>query len=273
MGYRALAKYPNRLKFFVWGALGLLPMACSPKVWVQPVSISPAQPQAVSTATPPPLNERQLLGQQKPPGLVYDLQTAQRALPDVMEAYQKLKAKAAQDGWSLVLVSGYRSYWAQVVIWNSRYDEIVLADPKATEKERVQGVLEYVDLPGLSRHHWGTELDISEKSLRGQLFHIAPDLPERVKAFYGWMEVNAPSFGFCKTYRGGAGAIHDEPWHWSYLPFSCVYQEQFKSITDFKSIKQKMVKGSDYILTHFDEIYRWQAKSVDASCGCEKNQP
>ena len=264
MGFPAFTPRPFVPRLLLL-TLGLLPWACAPWVLVAPVSLSPSTP---SSSTPPVLTERQLLGLQRPDEVTVDPQSGQGALPGVMEAYQRLKAKAAQDGWTLVLVSGHRSFWTQVVIWNSRYDEIAKADPQSTEKQRVQGVMEYVDLPGLSRHHWGTELDISEKSLRGQLFHVTPDLPQRVKDFYQWMEVNAPAFGFCKTYRGGAGAIHDEPWHWSYLPFSCLYQKQFQTIRDFTPIQQQMVKGSGYILRHFSQIYRWQAQSVDPSCGC-----
>jgi hypothetical protein len=128
----------------------------------------------------------------------------------------------------------------------------------------------YTDLPGLSRHHWGTDLDISEKSLRGRLFHNTPSLPQKVKDFYQWMDENAPLFGFCRTYKGRSGGIiHDEPWHWSYTPFSRFYEMQMKKITDFSIIKQKRVKGSDYILRHFNEIYHWQSQSVDRDCEAE----
>jgi len=184
----------------------------------------------------------------------------------VIEAYEQLKQRAAQNGWHLILVSGYRSYWHQVQVWNDRYHE-VSPDDKLPEEQRLRAVMAYVDLPGLSRHQWGTELDISEESLRGQLLHRSDDLPQRIQDFYDWMDKNAPDFGFCRTYKGMAGLIQDEPWHWSYRPYSRVYNSQLLAVKDFSLIQQDKVRGSDYILKHFSVIYRGLEKSVDPACG------
>ncbi|MGH7739626.1 MAG: D-alanyl-D-alanine carboxypeptidase family protein [bacterium] len=262
-----------------WGVLllliGAVPLACAPKpilrtqppapkaVVLAAPSVSPTP--APAPAEPPTMTKAQLLGFRDPPDMATDPESGKRAQAAVIAAYEKLRVKALENGWHLILVSGYRSYWHQVRLWNERYHK-VSPDDKMTTDQRVRAIMDYVDLPGLSRHHWGTELDISEESLRGQLLHRSPDLPQRVKDFYAWMADNAPLFGFCRTYKGTGGFIQDEPWHWSYQPYSRVYTAQFESIHDFRIIEQKSVLGSDYVLKHFPEIYQGLENSVDPAC-------
>jgi LAS superfamily LD-carboxypeptidase LdcB len=258
---------------FTLALAGTLPWACAPKVLVRqtPASYTAAVAQPAATAIPeaalepPALSTGQLLGFRQPPHLAADPDSGKMAQAAVIAAYEKLKESAAQQGWHLILVSGYRSYWHQVQIWNDRYRD-VSPDGQMPVGQRLRAVMAYVDLPGLSRHQWGTELDISEESLRGQLLHQSDDLPQRIKDFYKWMDENAPAFGFCRTYKGGKGLIQDEPWHWSYQPYSKVYSAQMESIQDFSLIQQDKVQGSAYILKHFQAIYKGLEKSVDPEC-------
>lgn len=214
---------------------------------------------------PPSLTDEQLMGLKIPHGLIQDSESEKYAHKQVMQAFLKLREKAAQDGWNLTLISGYRTFGYQRRIWNRQYKELA-KDNQLTEKELVKGVLTYTALPGLSRHHWGTELDISEKSLRGQLYGGDANPPKKVSDFYHWMEENAPTFGFCKVYKGQSGIINEEPWHWSYRAFSQIYERQFQSIPDFKRILNDKVLGVDYITKHFKQIYEWQMQSVDPTC-------
>ncbi|HET9870637.1 MAG TPA: D-alanyl-D-alanine carboxypeptidase family protein, partial [bacterium] len=103
-------------------------------------------------------------------------------------------------------------------------------------------------------------------SLRGQLVHRSPDMPQRTRDFYQWMDDHAPGFGFCRTYKGGRGFIQDEPWHWSYQPYSRLYTAQMGSLGDIRAILQDKVEGVDYVLRHFPEIYQGLEDSVDPAC-------
>lgn len=209
------------------------------------------------------LTPRQLTGLESPPQLEEDPLSGRVALPEVIEAFKKLRSEARKSGWNLVLVSGYRSFLEQKNLWNSLYDD----QGKETEEEKVRALLRYTSLPGLSRHHWGSELDISEKSLRGQLSADSEDPSPRVMAFYRWMETNAPRFGFCRVYRGESGIITDEHWHWSYFPLAEKIQKQFQALGDLSSLLPlEGVKGKNYLRTHLAQIRLWQAQSVDPAC-------
>ncbi len=220
---------------------------------------SPPPPQ------PPVLTIDQLFGLQRPPDLIRDNDSDQYAQRPVMESFWKLKEKAAQDGWRLILVSGYRSFSHQRHIWN-HFDSLYKKTDNLDEKGRARAVMSLVSVPGLSRHHWGTELDISEASLRGQLVNVHPDTPSKVVQFYDWMEQNAPLFGFCKTYVGKHGAVRDEPWHWSYLPFSRVYQQQFMAIKDFHEIMNDKVFNVGFLMKNFPKILKQEIRSINSEC-------
>ena len=243
--------------------LGCFGGCASPRPLVkQAVMTAPAVP---SFPEPPALSEKELLGLRIPHGLVNDPESGQFALRDVMESYNQLREKAAHDGWHLILVSGYRSFTSQRRVWN-HYDKSFRKMSSLDEKGRVRAIMSTVSVPGLSRHHWGTELDISEETLRGQLVKIQADTPPKVLDFYKWMEQNASTFGFCRVYLGKHGAVMDEPWHWSYFPFSRVYEKQFMEIKDFTKIMDSSVQNVDFLMKNFPWILKKEISSVNTEC-------
>jgi hypothetical protein len=220
-------------------------------------------PTLVPSSAPVTLSPRQLTGQDPPPRLEVDPLSGKAALPEVIQAFKLLRSEAHKAGWQLVLVSGYRSFIAQKNLWNSLYDDT----GKETEEEKSIALLHYTSLPGLSRHHWGSELDISEKSLRGLLLAEADEPSPKVMAFYRWMDFNAPRFGFCRVYRGEAGIITDEHWHWSFYPLAVVFQKQLQALGDLAPLLPlEGIKGESYLKTHLAQIRLWQSQSVDMGC-------
>jgi LAS superfamily LD-carboxypeptidase LdcB len=225
---------------------------------------------ALPSSEAPPLTEKHLLGLRTPHGLITDSESGQFALEEVMEAYFRLREKAARDGWRLILVSGYRSFGSQRRVWN-HYDKSYQKMGSLDVKGRVRAIMSTVSVPGLSRHHWGTELDISEETLRGQLVKIQPDTPQKVLDFYTWMEKNATEFGFCRVYLGKHGAVMDEPWHWSYYPFSRVYEKQLMNIKDFSQIMDIKVANVEYLMKNFPSILKKEIRSVNTECSAGEN--
>ncbi len=246
---------------FIFLSLFLL-SSCAPQK-----SIVKSEPstEASLLPAPPPLTDTQLLGFFHPEGMIQDPESDHYALPEVMRAYWQLKEQAKEDHWRLILVSGYRSFKSQRRIWNNS-DDAHLKKGATDQKKRVEAVMSLASVPGLSRHHWGTELDISEFSLRGQLVNVEPDTPEKVLEFYKWMDNNAPKYGFCKVYLGKGGVVNHEPWHWSYLPFSKTYQKQFMAIKDFKRIFDLNVDDVDYLMKNFNKILSGQKRSINPAC-------
>ena len=87
-----------------------------------------------------------------------------------------------------------------------------------TPKQRQREILTASSAPGISRHHWGTELD---------LFNLNPRKYERGGPYadeYAWMQSHALRFGFFQPFTGpealGEHTYIEERWHWSYYPIA-----------------------------------------------------
>src|SRR4051794_40200825 len=89
--------------------------------------------------------------------------------PEALDAFCDMKADAARGGIEIAIVSSFRDFAAQQRIWDLKYrGERPLYDANGnvrdhaslSEDELVDAILCWSALPGASRHHWGTELDV-----------------------------------------------------------------------------------------------------------------
>ena len=88
---------------------------------------------------------------------------------DCWRALGALRGKAARKGFDLQVASGFRSFDRQLTIWNgkARGERPVHDDEglpvnldRLSPVERVTAILRFSALPGASRHHWGTDVDV-----------------------------------------------------------------------------------------------------------------
>ncbi len=143
-------------------------------------------------------------------------------LRDAYESFQKMWSAAQEDGHEIRIVSATRNFNAQKRIWEQKWTgNTILSDgTKANEIEdsvlRAKKILLYSSMPGTSRHHWGTDIDINH--LNNEWFEKG-----KGKALYAWMTNNAAHYGFCQPYQSkdaGRTGYEEEKWHWSYEPIS-----------------------------------------------------
>ncbi|MBR9805003.1 M15 family metallopeptidase, partial [bacterium] len=92
---------------------------------------------------------------------------------DTLPAFQLLQSRARESGYSLAIVSAYRSYEHQLKIWNAKASgERAVLDASGepidimslTDEQRVPALMKWSALPGASRHHWGTDIDIYDEA-------------------------------------------------------------------------------------------------------------
>ena len=124
----------------------------------------------------------------------------QRLTPDVAARWQAMQAAAAQQGVTLLLVSGFRSVDYQRQIWLR----------KLAAGQTVAQILRVSAPPGYSEHHTGRAIDLT-----------ASGCDTLTEAFEGtqefaWLAAHASVFGFSMPYsrHNRYGFIY-EPWHWS----------------------------------------------------------
>ena len=92
----------------------------------------------------------------------------------------------------------------------------------------IRDVMRTRSMPGFSRHHWGTEIDVLNPD--AQKWANEPPLI-RVAEFLG---AEANRFNFFHPYSGGRGghvsAYQNEPWHISYWPISNSLQADWENL-------------------------------------------
>ena len=157
-------------------------------------------------------------------------------------AFQKMWDAAMADGIKLVIISATRNFDRQKMIWEAKWTGARKIENGANAAEkypdpvtRALKILEYSSMPGTSRHHWGTDIDLND--LDNYTFEAGPGKP-----VYEWLSKNAAQYGFCQPYSPkGADrpeGYNEEKWHWSYMPVA-------EPLTRFaeKNLKNEMISG------------------------------
>ena len=178
---------------------------------------------------------------------------------DTYASFLKMKAEASKENISIELVSAYRSFDKQKQIFENKY-RLFLSEG-LTPLEAINKIIEYSTIPGTSRHHWGTDIDIIDAN--------APR-PESVleeEHFYGngpycklkeWLNINATSFGFYEVYTNNPDrkGFKHEPWHFSYAPISKPMLEEYKRLDLKKVFEEENILGNEYFTNDFINQYR-----------------
>ena len=158
--------------------------------------------------------------------------------PPCAAAFARLRHRAAQAGFDLRAVSGFRSFDWQLAIWNAKargeravHDDAgaILALGEMSPAEQVHAILRYSALPGASRHHWGCDVDVYDAAAVPEDYPVRLT-PEEASAngpfgpLHDWLDVaigdggDAGAEGFYRPYGGDSGGIAPERWHLSYAP-------------------------------------------------------
>ena len=181
-----------------------------------------------------------------------------RLLPEAGKAFIAMREAALEEGIEIEIVSAYRSYERQKFIWNRKFYSN--AYKGISPKENINKIIEYSTLPGTSRHHWGTDIDIidGKKPKEGDLlleekFHEnGPYVRLRE-----WMEKNANRFGFYLPYTDSPKrkGFNYEPWHYSFAPLSIPMLEEYLKLDLINLLTPNDLSGKSCIDKEFLESY------------------
>ena len=192
-----------------------------------------------------------VLGKTTPP-LVGNMQQ------EVYKAYEKMRNAAAKEGIEIKLVSAHRSYNRQREIWNAKYKTLTLQGLSAIDA--IQEIITYSTLPGTSRHHWGTDIDIIDNAnpQSGDVLLVEKfygDGPS--SALRSWMSQNAADYGFLEVYTdhpNRKGFAH-EPWHYTYHSLSKAYLEILTNQVISEIAKDEKLLGREFLDAEFFKSY------------------
>jgi LAS superfamily LD-carboxypeptidase LdcB len=177
------------------------------------------------------LNPRQLTGRDR--DHIVELETPRCLLHAAAVApLLAMREAAARAGLDLLPVSGFRDFERQRRIWNAKYrGERPARDRRGRlvditrlgPADRVETILLWSALPGASRHHWGSDVDVVDGQAIAGGYEPQLEAPEYRRggpfATLGrWLDRHMRRYGFYRPYtRAGAG-VQPEPWHLSYAP-------------------------------------------------------
>lgn len=145
---------------------------------------------------------------------------------EAFEAFKAMWESARAEGISLRIISSTRTFAQQKNIWEGKWTRFAKEAPDP--QKRALKILEFSSMPGSSRHHWGTDIDLND------LNNTAFETGGKHEKVYHWLAANAHKFGFCQPYTAGrAHGYQEEKWHWSYTPLSKPFLTQYRAtITD-----------------------------------------
>jgi LAS superfamily LD-carboxypeptidase LdcB len=193
--------------------------------------------------------------------------------PDCRCALEELQSAASAAGFDLRIASGYRSFERQLLIWNAKirgerplHDDAgrPLLAAELGERELLQAVLRFSALPGSSRHHWGSDLDVFDAAAvpadyRVQLSPLEVS-PEGVFApFHDWLDeriASGEACGFVRPYGEDRGGVAPERWHLSYTPLSLSCERACTVELLRSALENADLALSGLVLAQLDEIYR-----------------
>jgi len=176
-------------------------------------------------------------------------------------AFKKMQAEALKSNIKIGAVSSYRSYNHQKQIWERKYKSN--QSKGFSTLENINKIIEYSTIPGTSRHHWGTDIDIYQTNVK------QPNGVLQAKNFHGngtfcklkeWMDKNSERFGFYLVYTDlpKRKGFKYEPWHYSYKPLSQKYLKAYRKLNILEIIKKDKLLGSNYFYNDFIKTYTKQ---------------
>lgn len=213
------------------------------------------------------ITQAHLLG--KDESLLVECQNGFRLLPKVCDAFKSMQAAAALDNIDIQIVSSYRGFARQLQIWQNKWsgkatlldaNEKVLDPTSLSDQEKILAILTWSALPGASRHHWGTDLDVYDKKSVEQSQHdfqlVCSEYDQGpCTQLNNWLNENATKFGFSRPYAEYKGGIAREPWHLSFESSA----DKMLSLLDEQVLLTNLINsdilGLDCIIANMPDIY------------------
>ena len=189
---------------------------------------------------------------------------------NVIEPFNQLKQSAAAQNINISIASSYRSFERQAIIWNEKFigkrpvfdkNNQLVDVSLLSDWQKVQAILTFSALPGASRHHWGTDIDIFDANVMPNNYQLQLS-PEEYgpsglfKNLSNWLQDNISHFGFHQPYLKTDMGIAQELWHISFTQQALNFSNDFKntSIVLLKILEQEQIQGFEVISKNFDHI-------------------
>lgn len=196
---------------------------------------------------------------------------------DAAVPFLNLRRAALAAGFDLRPVSSFRDFHRQLSIWNGKFsgdkplydaDGGVLDASRMSPAERVAAILLWSALPGASRHHWGTDLDLIDAAAIAPGYRVRLTADEFAPAgpfspLAAWLETHAPRFGFFRPFRGVLSGVRPEPWHFSFAPVAENARRALHPGVLHAALADAPLLGKEQVLARLDQLHARFVAAID----------
>lgn len=191
---------------------------------------------------------------------------------EVLDDLNRLLESAKSAGVAMSIISGFRSFERQLAIWNdkwmgyrpvySRHGRPLNMDA-LSEIEKYKAIALWSALPGMSRHHWGTDFDIfaAEAIETGHQVELVPSEFSQAGVCHEleqWLDKELQHFGFFRPYKTYNRGVSEEPWHISHRSESGNIFHKFPYDDLNQFLAKSEIRSKEFIcgqLEHYREQY------------------
>ncbi|EFE95753.1 M15 family metallopeptidase [Serratia odorifera] len=192
-----------------------------------------------------------------------------RLQPQAVTAFVAMQQAAQRAGFDLQPASTFRDFDRQLAIWNGKYcGERPVLDRNSqpisvaplSPAERCEAILRWSALPGASRHHWGSDLDVYDPTLLppGKKLQLEPWEYEQGGYFHGlnqWLSAHMTEFGFYRPFTEDGDGVAVEPWHLSYRPLAQEAEHLLTPALLLAAWQDREVAGAEWLERHLPAIF------------------
>ncbi len=219
----------------------------------------------------------QLTGRDR--GHIVDLAAPRCTLhADAVDAFLAMREDAAGAGIDLLPLSSFRDFERQRLIWNTKYrGERPALDrggqrvdmSRLSAEKKVETILLWSALPGASRHHWGSEIDVGDGAVIAGGYDPQLERAEfrpggKFAALSRWLGRNMNRYGFYRPYTRAGRGVQPEPWHLSFAPVARRALPMLTVDVLAAAIAGAGVEGEAAILARLPSIHERYVMGVDA---------
>lgn len=230
----------------------------------------PALSEKITVELSLPISDAQLYGTSDEHILWLDKTTGIHR--DMATDWALLQSAAKAEGFDLAIASGFRSFARQQIIWERKLaGQAPVLDDKGNaldinsfdEEAQSQLIMRWSALPGASRHHWGTDLDIFDKAAMPQGYQLQLTASEYTgnglfAPLRHWLQdflQQSPSPQFFFPYNKDKGGVGVEPWHLSYRPIAAQYQQRWRKKDCCAALRTWQHSHAGVLINSIDALY------------------
>ncbi|MGI3428234.1 M15 family metallopeptidase [Providencia stuartii] len=185
------------------------------------------------------------------------------------KAFLSMQQAAAKAGFKLQSASAFRDFSRQQLIWNEKFtgkrpvldkQSNLLDISVLSEGELCEAILHWSALPGASRHHWGTEIDVYDplRLPEGQSLQLEPWEYEQGGYFAElnqWLSDNMATYDFYRPFTAKNAGVAYEPWHISYWPLSHDAEQLLTPQVVQSVLQEEVILGKDWLLANLEYVF------------------